>query len=218
MHSSGIDNQLRQDIDAAIPGDHDARNWILKVGRNADVPESLGDAWARSWDHAALQHLAALTPAQRQDFIYNRMDAFLHGDAANRTARVNEAATQTGDADLQLQGQVAQAFPGDVVAFNFEVLQRAQSSFTQKVKYIPLTDVDVETSRALLEVTTQRSASGKVAQLQVLLGAVANPRGKPVFHFMPNADAGAVHALIAAGSRGVFRVLADLQAAIAALP
>jgi hypothetical protein len=131
---------------------------------------------------------------------------------------MNEAAAQTVDTDLQLQGQVALAFPGDVVSFNFEVLARAQSSFTGKVRYIPLTDIDVETARAFIEVTTQRSASGKVAQLQVLQGPVANPRGKPVFHFMPNADAGAIHALTAAGSRGVLRTLVDLQAAIRALP
>ncbi len=218
MYPAGVENQLRHAIDAAVPGDHDARNWVLKVGRGADVPELLGEAWARSWDIAALLHLAGRTQEQRQDWIYQRMNAFLHDDVANRLTRVNEAATQTADADLQLQGQVAQTFPGDVVSFNFEVLARAQSAFTGKVRYIPLTDIDVETSRAFVEVTTQRSASGKVAQLQVLQRPVANPQGKPVFHFMPNADAGAIHALTAAGSWGVFRTFVDLQAAIRALP
>ncbi len=107
---------------------------------------------------------------------------------------------------------------GDLVAFNAEVLQRSQSTFTGKVKYGPLTDIDVETVKAIIEVTTQQSASGKVCQLQALQGALANPLGKPVFHFMPNAHAGAIAALIAAGSPGVFRTIADLQAAIHALP
>jgi hypothetical protein len=218
MYPGGVENQLRHAMDAAIPTDHDARNWVLKAGRSADVPELQGEAWAKSWDSAELLQLAGRTQAQRQDWIYQRMQVFLHDDVANRMARVNQAAAQSADVDLQLQGQVAQAFPGDVVAFNFEVLARAQSSFTGKVRYVPLTDIDVETSRALIEVTTQRSASGKVAQLQVLQGAVANPRGKPVLHFMPNADAGAIHALTAAGSCGVLRTIVDLQAAIRALP
>jgi hypothetical protein len=217
MYPGGVENQLRHAIDAAIPGDHDARNWILKVGRGADVPELVGEAWARTWDSAELLQLAGKTQAQRQDWIHQRMQAFLHIDVANRMARV-QAAAQAADADLQLQGQVAQAFPSDVVSFNFEVLARAQSAFTAKVRYIPLTDIDVEISRAFIEVTTQQSASGKVAQLQVLQGAVANPQGKPVFHFMPNADAGAIHALTAAGSCGVLRTLVDLQTAIRALP
>jgi len=218
MYSLGVENALRQEIDKAIPGDHDARNFILKVGRSTDVPEHLGNNWASCWKQAELQHLAGMTQAQRQDYIYTRMHAFMHSDVGNRTARVNEAAAQTGNADLQLQGQVAQAFIGEVVAFNSEVLERTQSPFTGKVGYSPLTDIDVETSRAIIEVTTQSSASGKVGQLQALQGAVANPHRKPVFHLMPNATVGAVKALLAAGSSGVFHTIPNLQAAIQALP
>jgi hypothetical protein len=217
-YSSRVEDQLKQDIDGAIPGDHDARNAILKPGRNADVPEHLGDAWGWSWTVAELQRLAGMNQAQRQDHIFARMRAFMHDDPINRRTRVNEAATQQGDADLRLQGQIAQVLLGDVVAFHAEVLERTQSSFTGKVKYTTLTDIDVETSQAIIEVTTQQRASGKVGQLQALLGNVANPQGKPVFHLMPNADAGAIAALRAAGSSGVFRSIADLYTAIQALP
>jgi hypothetical protein len=84
--------------------------------------------------------------------------------------------------------------------------------------YSSLTDIDVETTRAIIEVTTQADASGKVGQLQELLGAEANPGGKPVLHFMPNAAPGAEEALLANGSRGVYRDLPSLLAALNALP
>ena len=61
-------------------------------------------------------------------------------------------------------------------------------------------------------------ASGKVGQLQVLLGAEANPQGKPVLHFMPNATPGAEAALLSNGSRGVYRDLPSLLAGLNALP
>jgi hypothetical protein len=74
----------------------------------------------------------------------------------------------------------------------------------------------VETSKAIIEVSTGKG--GKVAQLQELLGAEANPQGKPVLHFMPNATPGAEVALLANGSRGVYRTLPSLVAALNALP
>jgi hypothetical protein len=50
------------------------------------------------------------------------------------------------------------------------------------------------------------------------LGPVANPQGKAVFHFMPNATQGAKAALLAGGSKGVHPDMASLTTALAALP
>jgi hypothetical protein len=216
MYSPGVEDQLRQAIDAAL-NDLDARNFIVRTGKRADVPESLGDAWANSWSQAELQQLAALSQAARQDYIAVRVRAFLE-DAANTAARVNLAATQTADADLQLQAQVAQAVGADLVRFNGEVLKRSQSVFTGKIKYMPITDLDVETGKAIIEVTSQANAAGKVGQLHALLGAEANPQGKPVLHFMPRATHGGEAALLANGSHGVYRDLPSLLAALNALP
>lgn len=96
----------------------------------------------------------------------------------------------------------------------------ATSPFTGKVKYAILTDLDVVTMRAIIEVTTQKTAAGKVGQLAVLLGRDANPHGWPVFHFVPNINpaSASARALQAAGSAGVYNDRAALVAAIRALP
>jgi hypothetical protein len=216
MYSPGVEDQLRQEIDAVV-NDVDARNFILRTGSRADVPEAEGDSWARRWGQAELQRLAGLSQAGRQDDIADRVRGFIE-DPAVTLARVNLAAAQTGDPDLRLQGQVAQAVCADLVRFNAEVLRRSLSSFTAKVRYRPITDIDVETTRAIIEVTTQADAGGKVAQLQELLGPEANPQGKPVLYFMPNATPGAEVALRASGSAGVYRNLPALLAALQALP
>ena len=68
---------------------------------------------------------------------------------------------------LQADGKIlatVEEFNGDidyVVRFNSDVLIRSQSAFTGKIKYRPLTDVDVETTKAIIEVTTQADAGGK---------------------------------------------------------
>jgi hypothetical protein len=216
MYPPGVEDQLRQGIGAAV-NDHDARNFIVRTGKRADVPEGLGDAWAKSWSQAELQQLACMSQAARQDYIAARVRASLD-DPAVMAARVNQAAAQTGNADLQLQARVAQAVGADLVRFNSDILTRSQSQFAGKVKYIPLTDIDVGTTKAIIEVTTQADAGGKVGQLQVLLGAGANPQGKSVLHFMPNATPGAAAALTSNGSRGVCRDLPTLMAALQALP
>jgi len=216
MYSPGVEDQLRQEIDAAGI-DHDARSFIVKIGKRADVSERLGDAWAKNWSQAELQQLASLSQAARQDYIAVRVKAFLD-DPAVTSARVNQAAVLTGNADLQLQAQGAQAVGADLVRFNADVLTRSQSAFTGKVKYNSLTDIDVETTKAIIEVTSQADAGGKVGQLQNLLGAEANPQGKPVFHFMPNANSGAASALTSNGSRAVYRDIQSLLAGLKALP
>jgi hypothetical protein len=216
MYSPGVEAQLRQEIDAVVH-DVDARNFIVRTGGRADVPEALGDPWARSWGKAELQRLAGLSQAGRQDVLAVRVRGFLEGPAVT-VERVNHSAAQAGDPDLRLQGQVAQAVGADLVRFNAEVLIRSVSSFTGKVRYRPITDVDVETTKAIIEVTSQADAGGKVAQLQELLGNEANPHGKPVLHFMPNATHAAEAALTASGSHGLYRNLPALLAALAALP
>jgi hypothetical protein len=161
--------------------------------------------------------LAGLSQAARQDDLAVRVRGFLENPTVT-VERVNHSATQAADPDLRLQGQVAQAVGADLVRFNAEVLTRSLSSFTGKVRYRPITDVDVETMKAIIEVTNQADAAGKVAQLQELLGKEANPQGKPVLHFMPNATHSALVALKAGGSHGVYRDLPALLAALKALP
>jgi hypothetical protein len=216
MYSRGVEGQFRQALDAAL-NDLDARIFIVRTGKRADVPESLGDTWANSWGQAEMQQLAGMSQANRQDYIAARVHAFLN-DAASTSARVNLAATQSSDTDLQLQAHVAQAVGVDLVRFNSDVLKRSQSVFTGKIKYSPLTDVDVETTKAIIEVTSQANAAGKVGQLHVLLGVEANPQKKPVLHFMPRATRGGEMALLAHGSHGVFRDLLSLLVALNALP
>jgi hypothetical protein len=215
MYSPGMEDLLRKAIDATF-NDLGARHFMVRTGKRADVPEGLGDRWANSWNQAELLQLAAMTQPVRQDSIATQVKAFLD-DPVGTLERVNHAATQTVDADLQLQAQIAHGV-GNLIRFNAEVLIRGQSPFTGKVKYSPITDIDVETTKAIIEVTTQADAAGKVRQLQVLLGVLANPQGKPVLHFMPRATAGAEAALHAQGSRGVYRDLPKLLAALNALP
>jgi hypothetical protein len=216
MYSPSAEVHLRQDIDAVL-NDVDARSFIVRTGSRADVPEPVGDLWASRWGQAELRQLASLSQAARQDALAAQVRGFLD-DPAITLERINHAAGQVGDPDLRLQGQVAQAVGADVVRFNAEVLLRSQSSFTGKVRYRPFTDIDVETAKAIIEVTSQADAGGKVAQLQVLLGMEANPQGKPVLHFMPNARPSAEAALTASGSHAVYRDLSALLAALHALP
>jgi hypothetical protein len=178
MYSPGAEDQLRQEIDALV-NDVDARTFIVRTGSRADVPEAIGDMWASRWGQAELLQLAGLSQAARQDDLAVRVRGFLD-DPAVTLERVKHAAAQAGDPDLRLQAQVAQALGADLVRFNAEVFTRSLSSFTGKVRYRPITDVDIETTNAIIEVTSQVDAGGKVAQLQELLGMEANPHGKPV--------------------------------------
>lgn len=216
MYSPGVETQLRQEIDSVV-NDLDARSFIVRAGKRVDVPEGVGDSWANSWNQAELQQLAAMMQGARQDYIATRVRAFLD-DPGVAAARVSQAAAQTGNTELRLQAQIAQAVGAVLVRFNSEVLVRLQSPFTGKVRYRPLTDIDVETTKAIIEVTIQTDAGGKIGQLQVLLRVEANPKEKAVLHFMPNATAGAEAALIANGSRGVYRDLPSLIAGLSALP
>jgi hypothetical protein len=89
---------------------------------------------------------------------------------AERANRV-EQALQSNDPDTVLEGRVAKAVAADLVDFNRKVG--------------PEGEVDVETSKAIIEVTTRRS--GKSRQMKKLLANPAmNPAGKPIILFAPN--------------------------------
>ena len=105
------------------------------------------------------------------------------------------------------------------MAFARDVTAATTSPFTGKVKYSTLTDLDVVTTKAIIEVSTQHNASRKVAQLAVLLGPEANPGGLPVFHYLPNVNPALASArsLRTAGSAGVYNDKAALVAAIRSL-
>jgi hypothetical protein len=92
---------------------------------------------------------------------------------AERANRV-EQALRSNDPDTVLEGRVAQAVAADLVAFNRKVGSEGA-----------IGEVDVETSKAIIEVTTRRS--GKSRQIRKLLADPAmNPAGKPVVLFAPN--------------------------------
>jgi len=111
--------------------------------------------------------------------------------AANKAERVEriEQALQSGDPDKVLEGKVDKAIEDDVIDFNRQVGPNGATG-----------EVDVETRKAIIEVTTRRT--GKAKQINKLLSNPdMNPLGKPVILFAPNyghtatktiADAGAV--------------------------
>ena len=91
-------------------------------------------------------------------------------------ARANriEQALRSNDPDTVLEGRVAKAVAADLVDFNRKVGPEGA-----------IGEVDVETSKAIIEVTTRRS--GKSRQMKKLLANPAmNPAGKPVILFAPN--------------------------------
>jgi hypothetical protein len=92
---------------------------------------------------------------------------------AERTNRI-EQALRSNDPDTVLEGRVAKAVEDDLVDFNRKVGPEGV-----------IGEVDVETSKAIIEVTTRRS--GKSRQIRKLLANPAiNPAGKPVILFAPN--------------------------------
>jgi len=92
---------------------------------------------------------------------------------AERANRV-EQALRSNDPDTVLEGRVAKAVAADLVDFNRKVGPEGA-----------IGEVDVETRKAIIEVTTRRS--GKSRQMRKLLANPAmNPAGKPVILFAPN--------------------------------
>ncbi len=107
-----------------------------------------------------------------------------------------------------------------LVAFNRDALTPETSPRTGKLKYRRITDVDVATAGALVEVTTKSDATGKVGQLADLLGPAVNPLGLPVLHVMPNVSPASApaRALLVAGGAGVYNDRVRLAAALRARP
>lgn len=216
--SPGVEQALRQRLTAAGV-DVDAANLILRAARKPDLPVSLADLWATGWDGRPLLDLVARSPADRQHFLVLHIDGFVQ-HPAHLPLRVTFAAAHPTDADLRAAGQLATDLHDLLTAFNRDVREARVSSFTGKVLYKTLTDVDVETTKAFVEVTTQPDAAGKVSQLAKLLRVIANPLALPVFHYTPNVGpvSAPARALRAAGSAGVYNDRAALVAAIRALP
>jgi hypothetical protein len=217
-YSPGVEQSLRQRLQA-VGLNHDAITIVVKVGKRTDLPVTLGDQWAIRWDGQILMDLVNLSPADRQHTLARQVDDFLQ-DPLNREQRAQHAATQTSDPDLRVTGELAVELLDVLAAFGRDVNIPTTSLFTGKVKYATLTDLDLVTTKAIIEVSTQNSASGKVSQLAILLGREANPHGLPVFHYMPNVDPASTSAqsLRAAGSRGVYNDRVALVATIRSLP
>jgi hypothetical protein len=211
------ENNLHQQLLSAGL-DRDAIGVIIRVMNRSDMPADLADTWAASWDGPQLQDLLRLSPADRQHALAHITDEFLQ-QVSNRLRRAIHAATQLRDADLRAAGEVAVDLQDLLASFGRDVRIPSFSPFTGKVKYLPLTDVDVETDRAIVEVSTQHDAAGKIAQMGVLLQTEANPNGLPVFHLFPNLHPASrsAQALRAAGSAGVYNDRAALVAAIRAM-
>jgi hypothetical protein len=92
---------------------------------------------------------------------------------AERSNRI-EQALGSNDLDIVLEGRVAKAVEEDLIDFNRKVGPEGA-----------IGEVDVETSKAMIEVTTRRS--GKSRQIRKLLANPSmNPAGKPVILFAPN--------------------------------
>ena len=92
---------------------------------------------------------------------------------AERANRI-EQALRSHDPDTVLEGRVAKAVEADLVDFNRKVGPEGA-----------IGEVDVETSKAIIEITTRRS--GKSRQIRKLLAdPTMNPVGKPVILFAPN--------------------------------
>jgi hypothetical protein len=179
--------------------DHDAVNVIVKAWKRADLPESLRDLWAARWDGQVLQDLAQLSPADRQHALTSQVDAFLQ-DPLNRLQRVSHATSQTSDPDLQMAGEVATELQDLLVAFGRDVTVAKTSPFTGKLKYATLTDLDVVTTKAIIESSTQRGSEGRaVGHLDGSGSEPSRPAGVPLhaergpgFEFGPGPDRGGV--------------------------
>ena len=122
---------------------------------------------------------------------------------ARRTTRIAQA-LQSSEPDRVLEGEVARAVAGDLVDFNRKVGPNGATG-----------EVDVETSRAIIEVTTRRT--GKLKQVQKLLSHPdMNPSGKPVILFAPNYGRSATEDIINAGAI-VVRTQEELLSVLATL-
>lgn len=113
-------------------------------------------------------------------------------------------ALQSSDPDKVLEGEVAQTVADDLLDFDRKVGPHGATG-----------EIDVETSRAIIEVTTRRT--GKLKQIQKLLSHPdMNPLGKSVILFAPHYGHTATQDIINAGAI-VVRTRAELLRVLATL-
>lgn len=201
----------------------DAINRIVKRWNALDLTDELRDRWSAMWEGVELANFALLSQADQMDRTIAIEKQFQQQTLNDRILHaVTRATSSSRDRDLHWAGLVAMNALADVVSFNEDVLVRVVKP-SGKIRYSLYTEIDVEVRLALIEVTTQLDASGKVAQLELQLDPISNPLGKPVFQMMPmiaNVDPSvnrSVRELLNAGSSGVFNDLAALKAALAKL-
>lgn len=210
-------------------GVHDnAIDAIIKRGGDRDIPEALGDRWAARWTDPEIARLAAMTEDAGIDHVYHTLSAELYSPAT-AVERATHAAHQTFDSDLQVAGQAAIVVQDILVNFNKPVYERRVTHYG--VSYKRIGEIDIETTTGIVEVTTQASAAGKVAQLGRLLspdrnyfdGIVVIPHtnvSKPVLFYMPSLTSTTsrpARALVAAGAHSVHNTLTALELALRGL-
>lgn len=107
-------------------------------------------------------------------------------------------------ADVKLEAQVAKAVREDLVDFQRVVSGKSGSG--------PLAEVDIETSRFLIEVTAGRG--GKVPQVRDRLTLPeVNPHNKPIIVYAPNFKKHAIDSTINdGGAAAVVRSIDELNA------
>ena len=128
-------------------------------------------------------------------------DAAAH--RASYTTRI-EQALWSSDPDRVLEDEIATAVAGDLVDFNRQVGPNGATG-----------EVDVETHRALIEVTTRRA--GQLKQIRQLLSPPdMHPLGKPVMLFAPNYGRTATQDITNAGAL-VVRTQEELLRGLATL-
>lgn len=201
---------------------------VINRGGDRDIPTALGDRWAVRWTDPEVAKLAAMTADDRLDYAFRILGEELYSPAT-ALERATHAANQPGDADLRVAGAAALAVADLLVNFGKPIYQRNVTAYG--VRYKRIGEIDVETTKGFVEVTTQATAAGKVVQLRRLLapernhfdGIVVVPHTnapKPVLFYMPalaSPTSRPAEALTAAGAHGVYNTLAALEAAIRGL-
>lgn len=115
-----------------------------------------------------------------------------------------EQALRSSDPDRALEGKVAKSIEDDVIDFNRKVGPNGATG-----------EVDVETHKAIIEVTTRRT--GKSKQIHKLLSNLdMNPSRKPVILFAPNYGRTATKTITDAGAM-VVRTIEELLAILSTL-
>jgi hypothetical protein len=197
---------------------------VVNRGGDRDIPPGLGDGWATRWTDEEIAALATMIQADCIDHVYRMLGDLLYSPST-ALERAIYAATQAIDPDFQAAGQAALVLRDILHNFQKPIYRRKVSPHSD-IEYERIGEIDIETTKVIIEVTTQRSASGKIAQLRRLLspernhfdGIVVIPHTntpQPVGFYMPNlTSTRAAHALLLAGAIGVYRTLLDLETGV----